>query len=63
MAEGMAEGRAEGMAKGMAKAHNLTSLLYKYLLAHNLMDEWEKSLDDEEYYEALIEKYNISVSK
>jgi hypothetical protein len=45
------------------KERTLINLLNKDLRTNNLMDEFNKSLDDPAYQNELIKKYNITVSQ
>jgi hypothetical protein len=49
--------REEAEEKGMTRIN----LLNKYLRANNLMDEFDKSLDDPAYQNELIARYNFTV--
>jgi predicted transposase/invertase (TIGR01784 family) len=56
----MNDAKEEGFAEGKAEGMSLTNRLHEYLLAHDLMDELQKSVSDMDYQRQLIEKYRIS---
>jgi predicted transposase/invertase (TIGR01784 family) len=57
------DAREKGMEKGMEKGKATVNRLNKYLRDHNLMEEFDKSLNDPAYQNELIAKYNIAAEQ